>query len=153
MDNDNPVIDNSDLDLTGVALRDPIIDKQWVRSRITGLRWEQLTSNKTSDGKAVQLIIEAVTEEPATATDGRVVPVGHKSRINIFGTPTGGLTQDMINKRVGRFQVAALGLSEPVKFGSPEQYIGKLVKGYYEAEADKKDASILYQRINRWEKV
>lgn len=148
------VIDNSDLDLSGVSLRDPVVDKQWMVSTITNLYWEQLTSNKTPDGKAKQLVIELVNQEQGTSTDGKPVPPGTlKTKVNIYATPVGGLTQDMINKKVGRFQVAALGIEQPTKFGPPDQYVGKQVKAYYEAEASKQDASMLFQRVNRWEKV
>ena len=145
------VIDNQDLDLTGVPLKAPVIDKQWVLAMVKDLYWE---AKKTKAGDAAkQLVIELVTQEPATATDGRAVSPGFECTTNIWATPSGGLTQLMINQKVGRFQVAALQLAEPTKFGSPEQYIGKLVKGYYEAEADKKDPTLLYQRVSRWEKA
>lgn len=147
------VVDNSDLDLTGVPLTKPIIDKQWVKVRITNLYWQELESTKTVDKKAKQLVIQGVTEEAATSTDGRVVNPGEAFEVTIYATPVGGLTQLMINQKLGRFQVAALGLTEPTKFGPPDQYVGKVLKGYFEAEAGRQDSSILYQRINRWEKV
>jgi hypothetical protein len=148
------VIDNSDLDLTGVPLKDPVVDKQWLLSRITNLYWEALKSDKTPDGKAKQLVIELVNEEAGTSTDGRPVPPGTlKAKVNIYATPVGGLTQDMVNKKVGRFQVAALGLDQPTKFGPPDQYVGKLVKAYYEAEAGRQNDGIMFQRVNRWEKA
>lgn len=147
------VLDNSDLDLSGVSLRDPVLDKQWLLSRITNLYWEQLTSTKTADGKAKQLVIELVTEEAGTSTDGKPVPPGHKSRVNIYATPSGGLTQDMINKKVGRFQVAALAIDAPTKFGPPDQYVGRMVKAYYEAEEGKQKDGTLFQRVSRWEKA
>jgi hypothetical protein len=154
------VLDNSDLDLTGVSLRDPIVDKQWLLSRITNLYWE-LTGQEgkvpptthNPKGRATQLVIELVNEEQGTSTDGREVPPGSlKVKVNIYATPTGGLTQEMINKKVGRFQVAALALDKPAKFGTPDQYVGRLVKAYYEAEEGKQKDGTLFQRITRWEK-
>ena len=150
MSDTNQVIDNSDLDLTGVPLRDPVIDKQRIKCTIKDLRWEQLTSTKTPDGKAKQLVIELVTEDPATSTDGQPVAPGHKFSVNIYATPTGGLTQEMINKKIGRFQVAALDLTAPGKFGPAEQYIGRPVIAWCEAEENKGN---VYQRVGRWEAV
>lgn len=151
MSNDPTIetLDNSDLDLTGVSLREPVMDKQWVRCRITDLYWEKLDAR--NGGKATQLVIGLVTEEAATSTDGRPVPIGTRPpKVNIYATPTGGLTQDMINKKLGRFQVAALGLEAPTKFGPPDQYIGRAIKAYFEAET-KGDAT--YQRVGRWDKA
>ena len=143
------VISNEDMDLTGVALRDPVIDKQWVRCRITDLYWEQIDAK--GGGKAKQLVIGLVTEEAATGNDGRPIAAGHRPpKVNIYATPTGGLTDEMIKKKVGRFQVAALGLAEPTKFGPPDQYIGRPIKAYFEAES-KGDAT--YQRVGRWDRA
>lgn len=148
------VIDNQDLDLTGTPLRDPVADKQWALSRITNLYWEALKSDKTPDGKAKQLVIELVNEEPLTGTDGRAINPGTlKTKVNIYATPVGGLTRDMINKKVARFQMAALGLTAPGKFGPPDQYVGKLVKAYYETEEGRQKDGTLFQRVSRWEKA
>jgi hypothetical protein len=145
------VLDNSDLDLTGVPLRAPVIDKRWVLSTIKDLYWE---AKKTKAGTpAKQLTIVLVTAEQTESTNGQPVLPGLQTTATIWATPSGGLTQLMINQKVGRFQVAALGLAEPMVFGSPEQYIGRSVKAYYEAEADKSDPTIMYQRVNRWEKA
>lgn len=146
------VLDNSDMDLTGVPLKDPIINGRFVLSHITNLYWEALKSDKTPDGKAKQLVIELATDEPAVAEDGREVPIGQPTKVNIYATPVGGLTQDMVNKKLGRFQVAALGLSEPTRFGPPDQYIGKQVKAYYEGE-DARQGGGRFQRVTRWEKA
>lgn len=141
-------------------MRDPIVDKQWVLSRITNLYWELLDNGKgkvtpsNPKGKSKQLVIELVNEEQTTSTDGRIVPPGSlKNKVNIYAEPTGGLTQDMVNKKIGRFQVAALAVNEPTKFGPSEQYIGKLVKAYYEAEPSKQDPTMMFQRVSRWERA
>lgn len=145
------VIDNSDLDLTGVPLRAPVIDKQWVVSTIRDLYWEAV--KKKDNTLAKKLVIELVTDEAATSTDGRAVPPGHQTQTDIWATPSGKLTQLMINQKVARFQVAALGLDEATVFGSPDQYIGKKVKAYYEAEQGDKDPQALFQRVSRWERA
>ena len=148
------VIDNSDLSLAGVSLRDPVVDKQWLTSRITDLYWQALKSDKTPDGKAKQLVIELVNEEQGTSTEGKIVAPGTlKTKVNIYATPVGGLTQEMVDKKIVRFQTSALGLTEGrAKFGPPEDYIGKMVKAYYEAEPSR-DGDGVFQRVNRWQKA
>lgn len=151
-------IDNSDLDLSGVSLRDPVLDKVWVRCRISDLYWERIDAK--NGGKATQLVISLVTDEPSVAEDGRPLPAGHRpGKQTIYATPTGGLTQEMINKKIIRFQIAALGLDvdpkNPVlppgtKFGKPDQYIGRPIRAFFEAE-HKPDAT--YQRVGRWDRA
>lgn len=148
------IIDNSDMDLSG-SLRDPVIDKQWVKCRITNLYWEQIETKKGE--KAKQLVIGLVTDESTTAEDGRPIPAGHRPpNQTIFATPTGKLDMDSIRKRLARFQIAALGLDVDPKnpvlpagttFGKPDQYIGRAIKAFFEAE-HKPDAT--YQRVGRW---
>jgi hypothetical protein len=149
------VVDNSDLDLTSVSLWDPVVDKQWGLSRVTNVYWEAVKNGKgPNGGDAKQLVIELLNEEPLTATDGKALAPGqHKSKVNIYATPSGGLTQDMINKKVARFQTAALAIDTPTKWGSNDQYVGKLVKAYYEAEAGKQNDGMLFQRVSRWERA
>lgn len=151
------VIDNQDLDLSGVPLKDPVADKQWAPAHITDLYWEQIDTR--AGGKGKRLVIEVVTDAPVPALEtDRQVPAGQKITDNIWATPSGKLSQDTINKKIQRFKAAALNLTDAdlktdVKFGAPDRYIGRPIKVYLTAEAGDKDPSMMFQRISRWDKA
>src|ERR1043165_898844 len=112
------ILSNEDLDLTGTELRRPIIDKAWVLSTVKECFWEA-KQTKTGE-KAKQLVIVLVTAEAATSTTGKPVNPGQETEVTIWATPSGGLTQSMINQKVARFQTAALGIEEPRRFDPSE---------------------------------
>lgn len=116
---DNSFLDNADL--TGVEISRPIIADSLVRSRIGDLRI-------TVDDKGQRrLNIPLTLEEPATSVDGKPVNVGFQHTDSILITPTGGLTQEIINEKLARFQTAALRTKTPGKFAPLDQYSGKEV--------------------------
>jgi hypothetical protein len=62
------------------------------------------------------------------------------------------LTQEMINEKLARLQVAALKLDRPQKF-APADLIGREVLVTFNTRADKLDPSKLYQDVARYNKV
>lgn len=72
-------------------------------------------------------------------------------RINL--DPNGKWTQEAINESLARFQVAALRLDKPQKFGNVSDYSGKELLVTFDVRPDKQDASVIYQAIKRYQAV
>jgi hypothetical protein len=148
MDNNNTVeLSNLDLDLSSVDLSRPLIGgKQTKRCRIGNVTLEQ------QQGRGRNLVVPLTLEEPATDTNGKTVNPGFVVTDRILVDPTGGLTQEMINEKLARLQVAALKLDRPQKF-APADLIGREVLVTFNTRADKLDPSKLYQDVARYNKV
>lgn len=139
------LIDNLDLDLTGVQLTRPVIDNQTKRC-LTG----QVQFSKRDDNK-LELVVPLQLDEPATSTDGKELQVGHKlAEQRILLTPTGGLTAEMVKEKLARFQIAVLDTTEPRKWGSDADYQGRPVYCKLAARADKDDPTRVYQDVKAW---
>lgn len=148
MSNNNVTVEtNVDLDLSNTDISRPLFDNVFVVCTTGEVKVE------VSEKGLKSLVVPLVFDEPAIDTNGKSVNPGFTVTDRILITPTGGLTQQMINERLARFQVAALGLSKPQNFGSTEQYIGKKVKVQFKVRQDKNDANKVYQDVKSYSKA
>lgn len=136
-----------DVDLSNTDISRPLFDNVFVNCTTGEVRVEK------SENGLKSLVVPLVFDEPATDTNGKQVQPGFVITDRILITPTGGLTQQMINERLARFQVAALGLSKPQNFGATEQYIAKKVKVGLKLRTDKNDATKVYQDVKSYSKA
>lgn len=133
-------------DLSNVDISRPLFDNVYVLCTTGEVRVE------VNDGKK-SLVVPLVFQEPAVDTNGNTQHPGFVVTERILLTPTGGMTQDMIDKSLARFQVAALGLDKPQNFGSTTQYISKKIKVGFKLRTDKNDPSKIYQAVKSWSKA
>jgi hypothetical protein len=131
-------IENDDLDLSQVDLSRPLIDQQTVRCRVADVKIEE------KDGKK-NFNVVVTTEGAATSKDGKTLQPGFKHNESILMTPTGGLTQEMINEKLARFQKATLGTQG--RLLPLDQYVGKEVDVTFGVR-DGKDGQ--FQTVKRW---
>lgn len=131
------VIDNSDIDLSDAELSRPLLDKL-VLCRVAECQTVKINGRK-------QKKILLVTEEPTTATNGRDISPGFKVTHRINLDIEGKRTQSMINEQLARFQVAALKLDKPERWGEDSRYVGGLVKVKFKTRADRDDSEKVYQ--------
>jgi hypothetical protein len=141
-------LSNLDIDLTGVDISRPLLPRQNIRCLIGDLRIE-----RSEPSKPRSLIIPLTLDEPAKDTKGDTVNPGFVVTDRILIDPTGGLTQVMINERLARFQVAALGLDKPGPFGDLSQYAGRKVTVTFDVRPDKQNPEMLYQDCKRYSKA
>lgn len=134
------MIDHNDIDLSSVDLSRPVIDKQTIRCTVSDVKIEEKEGRKNFN-------IVLNTEAPATSRDGKTLQPGFKHTESILMTPTGGLTQEMINEKLARFQKGVIGAQG--RLMPLDQYIGKQVDVTF--EADRKNPE--YQRVARWNTV
>jgi hypothetical protein len=139
-------LSNLDIDLTGVDLSRPLLPRQTLRARIGEVKLEK------QENRGRNLIIPLTLEEPGQDTAGRTVNPGFVVTDRILVDPTGGLTQEMINERLARLQVAALKLDRPGRFNAAD-LVGKEVLVTFDVRADKTDASKSYQDVKRYSAV
>lgn len=134
------VIPNDDLDLSGAELSRPLLDKL-VLCRVFECQTVSV------EGGRKQKRIQLVTEEQTTATNGREINPGFKVTHRINLDVEGKRTQQMINEQLARFQVAALKLDKPERWGEDARYVGAQVKVKFKTRPDRQDGSILYQDL------
>jgi len=113
MDNDERTldIDNdpdiANADLASVETERPIIGASTKRVRLGDIR---LTERTGKNGDPQRWIIIPMTlEETATTVTNKELPVGRRLEHRILASPTGGLTQAMINERLAKLQKAGTG--------------------------------------------
>lgn len=140
-------VTNADLDLSDVSLERPLIDNQTVLCTTGNVKIE-----KSDDGQSQRVVIPLTLEAPVSCTKGNTLHVGFQVTDSILITPTGGLTMEIIKEKLARFQVAVLGLDRPKPFNAAE-CSGKRVLVAFAAEADKKDSSIIRQRVKKYIKA
>lgn len=141
-------IDNADLDLSGVSLSRPLIDKQTLLCRTGEVKWET-----SEDGRFKNLVVPLTLEESAKSTKDEDIHIGFQHTDRILATPTGGLTLDMIKEKLARFQVAVLKLDKPEAFGDVSRYSGQLVKVAFKIRQDKNDPEKQYQDVAKFVKA
>jgi len=145
-------------DLSNADIVRPQFDNVRARCIIGDLKVEVRTSN---DGKKIrELLIPLTLDEVTKSTDGKEVQPGFeimggkKPAATILLTPVGGLTQEMINEKLAKFQVAALKLTkQEATLGDLSRYSGKPVVAVFGLRQDKKDASKTYQDVKGWSKA
>ncbi len=121
MSDEGTVLDNIDLDLTGVELGPPQIDNQVSKVIISDAKATEKEGVK-------RLELKLTLQEAVTSTSGKQLEVGRVIPISVLLTPTGGLTPKRINESLGQWKAAALGLKEVSgQFGSPQQLVGREV--------------------------
>jgi hypothetical protein len=148
MSNNNVTVETEiPIDLSNTDISRPLFDNVFVNCTTGEVKVE------VSEKGLKSLVVPLVFDEPATDTNGKQVQPGFTVTDRILITPTGGLTQQMINERLARFQVAALGLSKPQNFGATDQYISKKVKVGFKTRVDKNDASKVYQDVRSYSKA
>jgi hypothetical protein len=140
---DNSFLDNADL--TGIDVSRPLLPKQVLTVRTGDVRIE-----KSDDGSKRYLVVPLVLEETGKDTKGNPVNVGFSVTDRLLLTPTGGLTQQMINEKLARFQTAVLATDKPGPFGQLDQYQGKLVRVQFDVRADKQDPDNQFQDVRRY---
>lgn len=133
-------IDNIDLDLSLVELERPLLNNVVPLCTIGEAKIE------TKEGKS-RFVIPLQLEEAVVATNGKEVHPGFQVTDSIFMTPTGSLTQEIVNEKLARFQKAVLG-----KQGRfvPAEFVGQKVRVMFETKPDRDDPSIQRQRVKRY---
>lgn len=112
--NDKPVEFSgtlSDLgDMSGISTKYPVLDAGLQKMKIKSFKRDDKPNKKTGNPQSM-LLIELATEDFAKQyqkPDADIAP-GHVITERIILTPTGGLTQEMIQQRLARVMEAALG--------------------------------------------
>lgn len=137
-------------DLTNTDLSRPLI-KGLALCRTGELTIDEKQSKK---GEMLRYLnIPLQLEEMVTSTEGKSIQPGFTVTDRILITPTGGLTQERVNERLARFQIAALALAKPTQFGAVSQYSGKLIKVKFDTRPDKMDPTMLFQDITAYSKA
>lgn len=139
-------LSNLDIDLSGVDLSRPLLPRQTLRCRIGEVKLEK------QENRGRNLVVPLTLEENGTDTNGRTVNVGFVVIDRILVDPTGGLTQEMINERLARLQVAALKLDKPGRFVAGD-LTGRDVMVTFDVRADKQDSNKQYQDVKRYNAV
>lgn len=141
-------LSNIDIDLTGVNIARPLLPRQTVKCRIGEVKLEK------PDGRGRSLVVPLTLEEPGKDTKDAVVHPGFVVTDRILLDPTGGLTQEMINERLARLQVAALKLKVPQKL-DVRALIGQEVLVTFDTRPDKKDPAgeTFVQDVKRYSAV
>lgn len=145
-------------DLSNADIVRPQFDNVRARCIIGDLKVEVKTS---ADGSKIrELLIPLTLDEPTKSTDERIVQPGFviqggkKPAATILLTPVGGLTQEMINEKLAKFQVAALKLTkQEANLGDLSRYAGLPIVAVFGLRRDKNDASKTYQDVKGWAKV
>ena len=101
LDND-PDIANADL--ASAETERPIIGTSTKRVRLGDIRGEERTG-KNGDLQR-WIIVPFSLEETAETVTGKELPIGRRLEHRILASPTGGLTQAMINERLAKLQKA-----------------------------------------------
>lgn len=134
------MLDNSDIDLTGVETGFPIFDNQHVNCIVSGV------ATVKKDGRRSKRI-SLTTEEAITSTGGVTKEAGMKLTDRISIDVSGGRTQERINEDLATFQKAALGLSKPEAWGSDERYVGQRIRVTLKKRADRNDDEKFFQNF------
>ncbi len=137
-------------DLSNVDLQRPLI-KGLVLCRTGELSIDEKQSKKGEMLKYLNIPLQL--EEVTTSTEGKSIQPGFTITDRILITPTGGLTQERVNERLARFQIAALAIAKPTTFGAVSQYSGKLIKVKLDTRPDKMDPTTLFQDIVNYSKA
>lgn len=139
------MIDNVDLDLSGVDLSRPLLDNQTILCRTGEVRFE-------TENDKTNLLVPLTLEGPGKSTTNKEVLPGFVHTDRILSTPVGKLTKEMIREKLARFQVATLKLKSPKLF-TPEECSGQLVLVTFGTRPDRQDPSRLYQDVVRYSKA
>jgi hypothetical protein len=127
---DNSFLDNTDL--TGVEVGPPMLGDCLVHCTTGDVRI-------VANGDKRRLVIPLTLEEPAVDVDNKPVNPGVRLTDSIQLTPSGGLTQEIINEKLARFQVAVKREKRPGPFGPIDQYQGKTVLVKFGKRDDKRE--------------
>ncbi len=132
------VISNDDIDLSGIETGYPVFDNQHVNCIISALQTVK------SDGRTSKRIL-LTTEDPITSIGGVTKDAGFKLTDRIGLDVSGGRTQERINEDLAKFQTAALGLSRAEKWGGDERYVGQRVRVTLKKRPDRNDEEKFFQ--------
>lgn len=123
------VLDNIDLDLTGVELTPPVIDNQVVLCTTGEVRVEKTGTDKR------RLVIPLTIEEAVKSTSGKDLQPGYQTTVGFLIDESGGWTKERAKEALGKFKAAVLKLSSVEgAFGVLEPLRGQKVKVHFMAQ-------------------
>lgn len=118
-------------DLSNVDVSRPLIDQTQTDFTISGVEVKQ--SDK--DPSQYSLVITLVTNYTTKSTKAQELKPGFKIIDRILLTPTGGMTQEMVEQSLKKFMLACGRTSGA--FGDPASYVSTVVTAKVLVEEDK----------------